>query len=191
MFETGAYVIYGQVGICKVKGTTTMDLDGVPNDRLYYVLEPEGRKDGTIYTPVDGMKTILRRMMTREEAEELIRSIPRIEILDIENDKKREEKYKECIKTCSSTELVRIIKTIYTRRRSRLRVGKKVTAVDERYMKLAEENLYTELSMLLGVPKEKMVDYISEQVKEQQLFPDRQATEYQRKISIGSAEKPA
>ena len=40
MFETGDYVIYGHTGICQVMGTTTMDMDGIPKDRLYYVLIP-------------------------------------------------------------------------------------------------------------------------------------------------------
>ena len=161
MFEKGEYVVYGHVGICRVMGTTTMDLDGIPRDRLYYELQPEGRESGRIYTPVDNGKPVLRRIMTRDEAEALILDIPEIETLEIENDKLREEKYKECLKTCSGRELVRIIKTIHSRRSQRLKCGKKVTAVDERYMKLAEDNLYAELAMLLEIPKENVVSYIS------------------------------
>jgi len=164
MFATGDYVIYGRVGICRVKGVTTMEMAGVPGDRLYYVLSPNGKSDGTIYTPVDGMKQVLRPVMTKEEAENLISSLPEIEELSIENEKLREEKYKECMRTCDGTELFRIIKTIYSRKRKRLKCGKRVTAVDERYMKLAEDNLYSELSLLLGVPKDKMVSYISEKI---------------------------
>ena len=36
----------------------------------------------------------------------------------------------------------------------------------EKYLKTAEENLYTELSMLLNVPKNKMEDYIHEKIQE-------------------------
>jgi len=157
-------VIYGRVGICRVEGVTTMEMEGIPKDRLYYVLTPDGKTDGTIYTPVDNMKQVLRPVMTKKEAEELISSIPEIEELNIENEKLREEKYKECIKSCDGTEMFRIIKTIYTRKRNRMKHGKRVTAVDERYMKLAEDNLYAELSMLLDVPREKMVSYISEKI---------------------------
>ncbi|MBQ9065391.1 MAG: CarD family transcriptional regulator [Blautia sp.] len=165
MFSTGEYVIYGRAGICRVEGVTTMDMEGVPKDRLYYVLIPDGKKDGTIYTPVDNMKQVLRPVMTKQEAEQLISSLPEIEELNIENEKLREEKYKECIKSCDGTEMFRIIKTIYTRKQNRMKNGKRVTAVDERYMKLAEDNLYAELSMLLGVPREKMVSYISERIE--------------------------
>ena len=166
MFAAGDYVVYGRVGICQVKGTTTMEMEGVPRDRLYYVLIPDGKTESsTIYTPVDSNKQVLRSVMTKEEAEELIMSVPGIEELNIENEKLREEKYKECIKSCDGTEMFRIIKTIHTRKIKRMKSGKRATAVDERYMKMAEDNLYSELSLLLGVPRENMVSYISEKIQ--------------------------
>ena len=48
--------------------------------------------------------------------------------------------------------------------KERLAQGKKATAVDERYMKAAENGLYGELSLTLGVPREKMEDYIRERL---------------------------
>lgn len=167
MFMAGDYVVYGQSGICQVMDITTMEMDGVPKDRLYYVLRPDGKRDGRIFTPVENGKLVIRRMMTKEEAEQLIRDIPEIEQLSIQNDKLREEKYKECIKSCESREMVRVIKTIYFRKQERISRGKKVTATDERYLKMAEENLYSELSMLLDVPKNQMGSYINERVKRQ------------------------
>lgn len=161
MFETGDYVVYGHNGICQVMGVTTMDMPGISRDRLYYILCPEGQKEGKIFTPVDNDKMVLRKVMKQEEAEKLIAEIPSIEILEVMDEKRREEQYKECIKSCECRELIRIIKTIYLRKQERLSQGKKVTAVDERYLKMAEDNLYSELSILLGVPKNKMVEYIS------------------------------
>ena len=57
--------------------------------------------------------------------------------------------------------MIRIIKTIYLRKQDRFAKGKKVTATDERYLRQAEENLYSELSILLGVPKNDMEEYIT------------------------------
>lgn len=167
MFAAGDYVVYGQSGICQVMDVTTMDMDGVPKDRLYYVLRPDGKMDGRIFTPVENGKLVIRRMMTKDEAEQLIQEIPEIEVLTIQNDKLREEKYKECIKSCECREMVRIIKTIYFRKQERISRGKKVTATDERYLKIAEDSLYSELSMLLEVPKKEMGSYINERVQRQ------------------------
>ena len=164
MFETGDYVVYGHTGICQVMGVTTMDMAGISKDRLYYILRPEGQAEGKIYTPVDNGKMVLRKVMTREEAEALIAEIPSIEILEIDDEKRREERYKECIKSCECRELIRIIKTIYLRKQERISKGKKVTATDDRYLKMAEDNLYSEMSMLLGVPKSKMEQHICKQL---------------------------
>ena len=166
MFETGEYVVYGKNGICQVMGITTMDMEGVPKDRLYYVLRPDGKKEGTIFVPVENQKLVMRRILTKEEAEELINEIPDIEMLGIENEKLREETYKACIRSCQCRELVRMIKTIYFRKRERNSRGKKATATDERYLKAAEDNLYSELSILLDVPKEMMVGYISDRIRQ-------------------------
>lgn len=164
MFEKGDYVIYGSTGICCVMGVTSMDMDGIPKDRLYYILQPEGKPGSKIFTPVDNQKPVIRKVLSKEEAEELIEEIPEIETLDIGNDKLREEKYKEFVQSCDCRKLIRIIKTIYLRDKKRIENGKKATAVDERYLRLAEDNLYAELSMLLGIPKNHMESYITSKI---------------------------
>ena len=58
------------------------------------------------------------------------------------------------------TEWVRLIKCIYNRKIKRIESGKKITAVDEKYMRLAEEALYSELAIALGVEKDKVLDII-------------------------------
>lgn len=164
MFETGDYIVYGNTGICQVMGVTTMHMDGVSQDRLYYILRPEKTTEGKIFTPVENNRIVMRELLTKEQAESLIDEIPQIETLGISNEKQREATYKECIRSCECREWVRMIKTIRRRKQERLSKGKRTTATDERYLKAAEDNLYAELSMLLGVPKEKMVEYIAERI---------------------------
>lgn len=165
MFEKGEYIIYGSKGICEVKEITTLDIDGASKDRLYYILMPKNQKDSKIFVPVDSNKTIMRRLITRDEAEQLIESIPEIQEIWVENDKLREEKYKECMRTCECKEWIRIIRTLYVRMQKRIAQGKKVTATDERYFKMAEDNLYSELSIALEIPKEEMEKYIAEHIE--------------------------
>ena len=81
-------------------------------------------------------------------------------MLWIPNDKQREATYKEAMRTCDYRAWVSIVKTLYVRREERISQGKKITALDERYMKVAENELYSELSLSLGVPKEDMERYI-------------------------------
>ncbi len=161
MFEKGDFIVYGNTGVCEVKDITTLNMKDVPKDRLYYLLSPIYRKESKIFTPVDNSKTVMRAVLTKEEADALIDNIPEIEELWVSNDKLREEKYKETIKSCECKDWIKIIKTLYLRKQERIAQGKKTTAMDERYLRAAEENLYSELSLALGIPKAEMEEYIT------------------------------
>lgn len=165
MFDKGEYIVYGSKGICEVRDVTTLNMEGAARNRLYYVLCPSGQRESKIFVPVDSDKTVMRRIITGKEAEELIQKIPDIQEIRVEDDKLREEKYKECMRTCECQDWVRIIKTLYVRIQKRLAQGKKVTVTDERYFRIAEDNLYSELSLALNIPKEEMEQYITAHMK--------------------------
>ena len=164
MFQKGEYVVYGTNGVCMVEEITTLNIDSVPKDREYYVLFPKN-SSGKIYVPVDKGDAKMRRVITRAEAEELIARIQNIEPLQVTNEKMSEEMYKKCMRCYDCAEWIRLIKCIYFRKERRLSDRKKITAVDERYMHLAEELLYSELGIALGIPKEQVLSYIVEAVE--------------------------
>lgn len=164
MFEKGDFIVYGNNGVCEVRDITTINMKDAPKDRLYYILSPRHHKDSKIFTPVDNEKAVMRAVLTKEEADELINGIPNIEELWVSNDKLREEKYKETMRSCECKDWIKIIKTLYLRKQERIAQGKKTTAMDEKYLRMAEENLYSELSLVLDIPKEDMVEYIKKRV---------------------------
>lgn len=91
--------------------------------------------------------------------------IPDIPMLTIENEKFVEQDYKAALKTNRCEEWVKIIKTIYARKQKRLQAGRKETAVDGKYFKIAEDNLYGELAIVLGMQRNEVFEYISEYLK--------------------------
>ena len=167
MFEIGEYIVYGSKGVCRVEDITHVDIPGANKDSLYYILRQIEGGTGTIYAPTDNEKVVMRKVITREAAEDLIRRMPDIEQLWIDDDKKREAIYKEAIRTCDYNEWVSMIKALYFRKRERTAQGKKVTALDEKYLKAAENELYSELSLILEIPKSEVVNYIKEQIQVQ------------------------
>lgn len=169
MFERGEYIVYGTTGVCRIEDITTMNIGGISKDRLYYVLSPSSQKGGRIYTPVDNEKTPMRRIMTGQEARALIEQIPQISELWITNEKVREEKYKQCMRSCDCREWIRIIKTLYMRKMERTAQGKKITSTDEKYLRMAEEYLYSEMEIPLGIPKQNMAAYITGQLAEKEI----------------------
>lgn len=160
MFEVGDYIVCGNNGICTVQNISTIDIPDVDPDRLYYILQPVYTKSSVVYIPVDNDKIVMRKVLTKEQVKELIDHIPEIETIVEMNDKLREEKFKECMKNHECVDWIRVIKTLYLRRIERLEKGQKVTATDARYMKAAEDNLYLEFSMALGIDRDEVEAYI-------------------------------
>jgi len=165
MFEKGEYVVYGSKGVCQIEDISQIDIPGVDRNRLYYIMRPVHNSNGTVYLPIDSTKAVIRRVMSKEEACQLIDEIPQIEELSVPDEKRRELSYKEAMKTCSVRSWVSIIKTLYFRKTERLAAGKKITALDERYMKAAEHELYGELSLVLGMPQNEVETYIHDHIE--------------------------
>lgn len=161
MFGIGEKLVCGNKGVCVVENITTLNISGVDKEREYYILKPLYMAGSTVYVPVDSPKESMRSVLTRDEAEALIAKIPEISLLTITNDKLSEQVYKECLKTNSCEELVRIIKTIYLRKRKRIEAGRKITAVDAKYFHIAEENLYGELAVALDMERGEVESYIT------------------------------
>ena len=156
MFKIGEYVVCGNKGVCSVEDITTLDITGVDKERKYYILKPKYLSGSTVYIPVDSAKDSMRKVMQPEEARDLIGHISDIPLLTFTDDKLSEQTYKECIKANSCEELGRVLKTIYLRKQKRIQAGRKVTAVDAKYFHLAEENLYGELAVSLGISRDEV-----------------------------------
>ncbi|MCR5279692.1 MAG: CarD family transcriptional regulator [Lachnospiraceae bacterium] len=155
MFHIDEYVMHVTGGICQVKGISPLEISGADRNRNYYLLVPIRDKSGKVYVPVDN-DLCVRKVITRSEADDLIKEIPSIEEIEIDNDKLREVRYKEAIKGCNPKDLIKLLKNLNHRRVNRIREGKKTTATDEKYFKIAEDNLLNELAFALGKEKNEM-----------------------------------
>ena len=96
----------------------------------------------------------------------MIKRIPDIPTAWTNNEKMREQNYKEAVRANDPEALVAIIKMIYQRKQKRLAQGKKCTATDARYFQIAENLLYMELGVALEKPKQEIcktiIDYIDQ-----------------------------
>ena len=164
MFKKGDYIVHGSNGVCQVEDITNLDIPGVDKNRLYYVLCPVNSRGSRMYSPIDNSKVVVRGILSKDEAMDLIDDIPNIEQFVIANDKQKEAQYKEAIRTCDCRNLVRIIKTLYIHRQERFAEGKKSTNIDEKYFHMAEDNLYSELAISMGREKEGIEEFIAERM---------------------------
>lgn len=164
MFNVGDYIVYGVNGVCKVEEIGSLNSGNLPKDRVYYTLLPVYLKGSKIFTPADNKKVLMRPVLNKDEAMELIDDIRNIDALWITDEKKRENDYRDALKKCDCKELVRIIKTIYSRKQGRIAEGKKMTMGDEKYFHMAEESLYGELAIPLNMDKEEVKYFITDRV---------------------------
>ncbi len=165
MYTKGDYIHHATSGLCRVEDVTTLEIDGVDKDRLYYRLCPVWSHGSTVFSPVEKARVKTRYAMTREEAETLITDMPTIKTLWITEERARERQYKEALFSMDCRDWVKIIKTLYLRKQNRQAKGQKITAMDEQYLRKTEDLLYGELSLALGKKKEDMERYIIEQIE--------------------------
>ena len=161
MFEIGTYVVYGNTGICKIEDITTLDMPGTNNDRMYYVLSSLRGKGNRDFIPVDNTKVVLRNVIDEESAKELLERFDDVSEIQADNDKLREEQFREFAKRCDCECWIAMLKTISTRKKERIAQGKKVTATDERYYRLATEHLFNELAFALEVELSEVEEMIN------------------------------
>ena len=134
-------------------GTTHLNLEGVPKDREYYVMQAVKKPDGAVYAPVEAGKTNMRSVMTQEQAESFLHAAEGIHALSCKTPKQREENCREGIKSCSPDALLQVIKTVMERREERARQGKKLTLLDLHFIEQAEDILYEELAISLSISR--------------------------------------
>lgn len=165
MFEVGTNVVYGQCGVCRVERVAP--LENSPADgRQYYTLRPFFSTE-VIYTPVDG-KVFMRPALDREQAEAVVREIPAVreEVCTERSLTLLREKYESAFREYDCADLIGLIKSIYSKNQAAAQSGRRVGQMDQRYMKRAEELLYGELSVALGIERDQVVSYIARVLEE-------------------------
>ncbi len=164
MFNIDDYVIYGGNGVCKVTDIGIPDIRSFDSDKEYYTLEPV-YENGKIFAPVDNNKVVMRKVITKEEADNLINSIPTVEVNWVEDMKDRDSQFKDIIRNYDCRGFIKIIKTIIERKKKCTSDGKKLSVSDANYLKRAQEYLCGELAIALNIPKDMVDGYIKNRLK--------------------------
>lgn len=165
MYQVGDCVMKANTGLCRIVDIVHLTGRLVDRNKTYYLLVPFSDDKTKIYVPVDSAASNLRKAINCSEAWDVIESIPKIDAVRIENEKQREQKYKEAIRSCEPEQWISIIKTMYFRNQKRNNQGKKNTAMDEHYFKMVEKYLYSELAYAIGKNESEMCQLIEDTIK--------------------------
>ncbi len=166
MFQKGDLVTYGCKGVCVIKDVTTLKMAGIPKDRLYYEMQLLHDAGSKIFTPVDheASKSVMRPVLSAGEAEVLLGRLEFLKEEWIPDDRAREAHYREAINHSDAEKMLAMIRLLHFRRKERMAQGRKLTAMDSKYLRMAEDNLYTEIALAFQIPMNEAAAQVEDQI---------------------------
>ena len=96
MLSRGDAVVYKCRGVYKVEEVGKREFSFVDGKKDYYTLQSIDNQRDKAYVPIDDDKNI-RRPVSEQKAKELLDNLAEVGILNVKNEKYREQEYKDCI----------------------------------------------------------------------------------------------
>lgn len=163
MFNIGDRVVYENQGVYTIREITTSPVDKT-DERLYYVLVPIYEPEcNIVVTRVDNDR--VRATISKERADEIIMSIPALDLLTVETERGRRDVYKSAFASFELENYIRIIKTVCARREELAKIKKRVSETDADYEKRAKHGLYSELATVFDIPITQVEQMINEKIE--------------------------
>ena len=165
MFKVNDVVVYAAHGVCEIVGTEDQRFGG--KSESYFVLKPKIDKAATFYVPANNPKALakMRKVMSRQEIDDLIDSMPNRQTTWIANENERREACRKIIASGDQSAIVSMIRTLYLNKKERIEGGKRPLTSDENLIKDAEQILYKEWQYVLSVDKAGLMAYIFERIE--------------------------
>jgi CarD family transcriptional regulator len=158
-------VLYGAQGVCKIAEISEKNLRGQSTE--YYVLKPIYDTRATIFVPVNNEQASanMRPVISVEQIHALIDTMPDTASIWIEDEGARRFRYQEILAGGDRLELIKLIKTLHTRRQMQKNKGKELHIGDKHLLKDAEKMLHEEFAYVLNIQCEQVLPFILEQIE--------------------------
>ncbi|MCQ2087370.1 MAG: CarD family transcriptional regulator [Bacilli bacterium] len=91
IFRTGEIVVHKREGISKIVSTSLI------YEKEYFVLESQAGNGEMIYAPIDTCTSVIRKVMTKNEAEDVLDFMKTIDMVCMPNAKQRRDYYKKLL----------------------------------------------------------------------------------------------
>ena len=166
MYQIGDQLVYGIHGVCCVVEQEERVID---RKRVtYLVLEPVGQDGSRYLVPTHNAAAMakLRKKLSREELEDLVKS----ETIRVDgwitDENQRKQMYRELISSGDLAKLMQMVHTLYRHKNAQAAAGRKVHLCDENFLRDAQKVLCSEFSMVLGIPYHEVAAYIEKKLQE-------------------------
>lgn len=166
MYQAGDRIIYGSNGACVIEEIKMMEVPHTDEKKAYYIIKP-CYQECRISAPVD-TRVFMRPIISADEARSLIDGIPRVDAQPYYNNVLRQlqEYYDTKINSHSCADLVELTVSLYRKKVIMQEQKRKFGAIDERYLKRAEDLLFGELAVALEIQKNEVRQFIAARLAE-------------------------
>lgn len=165
LYQVGDRIIYGSNGVCIIEEIKMIEVPHTDEEKAYYIIKPV-YQECRISVPVD-TRMFMRPIISKDEALALIDGIPQVDAQPYFNTALRQlqDYYEKKISTHSCAELIELTISLHRKKQQVLEQKRKFGAIDERYMKRAEELLFGEFSVVLDIPKNEVKQFIASRLE--------------------------
>jgi len=160
VFQCGDLVIYGAHGVCNIVGIEKQKLGKKYVE--YYVLQPKDAAGSRFYVPTQNETAVskLRKVLTKDEVTELLRSDAVRQSVWIDDENLRKQRYKELISGSDKAALVSMVHCLIQHREQQMAAGRKFHLCDENFLRDAQKLLGGEFSLALNIPENEVEDAV-------------------------------
>ena len=162
MHKIGDMILYGASGVMTVVDIREESVGDTP--RRYYVLRPSlVRSESLTFVPIDNERLIslMLPLLTKEEINALLKEAKSISPIEwIPSNRPRADAFKKIIESGDRRQMIAMIRAIDENAKGREAEGKKNFITDENAKQKALKLLYSEISVVLGIPEEDAINIV-------------------------------
>ena len=160
MFKINDSVIHCREGLSTIIAINNM------NGKDYFLVSVNRNSGETIYVPVDTAQSIIRPLMDKKEADELLKYIKKIKKEFNNNTKQRRDAYKKMLSSGNVKEIAYLSRQLYFyeqiggENNTEIKLG----PVDIDMLSYAENMLMDELSITYGVARNEVKAFVQKRI---------------------------
>lgn len=163
MCQLGDKVIHVNGGVFVVEEIKIMNYGY--GDVKYICLKPyfidTVNKTLTIYVPYDKKDELIRPIMSKQDALQVIEKIKNIQPIWYQESKVRKEKFAELLNSHDIDNICVIVKSLYTKQLELQENNKSLNLMDYDYLRKLKKGIEEELAISLNVPIDEIGDIIT------------------------------
>lgn len=162
--EIGSHVLYGKMGVCLVQEQRSIKMG--KESGLYYVLLPVSDGRSSVYVPCDNEQLVarMRPLLQKEDIDAILSGADEEPLPWIEDRNERAALYRAVAADGDRRHVIRVVCCLFRKKQERQEAGKRLSSMDEAALQECVRLIDEEFSMVLGVPRSAVMDYILERL---------------------------